>query len=228
MENNYPPHRQQPRDLFNVFSGNHISTGLQEPTSSSSPNLMLRTELSLSSTFSFTKTRASKHTHRNFSSGNRIKRNSSKPSYYNHCHTEKEKTSNHESNISTALKLYDDPWKIKKVLTASDLGKLNRLLLGSDSMEDLVVSVLGNDSDVDDEELLFKKGMAVRVWDAETESMHELILKRWASFKNCVLIGDWNQGFVKRRALKKGDEIGLQWDPYNFCFNFSILKRVLG
>ncbi|KAF7842955.1 B3 domain-containing protein [Senna tora] len=102
--------------------------------------------------------------------------------------------------------MYEDPWKIKKVLTASDLGKLNRLLLDSDSKESLVTA-------------------GVRVWDMETKSMHELVMKRWASFKNCVLIGDWNQDFVKRRGLKKGDQIGLHWDSCNNCFNFSVLKR---
>ena len=54
-----------------------------------------------------------------------------------------------------------------------------------------------------------EKGTTIKVWDVDTLSMHHLVLKRWASFRNYVLIGTWNQEFVKRRELKKGDEIGL-------------------
>ncbi|XP_028759239.1 B3 domain-containing protein At2g33720-like [Neltuma alba] len=244
MERNHPHHRQQPHGgFFNVFSENHISKGLQESSSSSSspapPNFTVSTELSLSSSFSSSvassKTRT-RGTHQYFSkrnSNNRERKASYPP--YNYFFTKKEER-HHESNISqssygrcsTALRLYDDPWKIKKVLTTSDLGKLNRLMLTSEnSMEDLVVSLMGsnNNNNSKSEELLIR-GRPVRVWDLETKSMHQLVLKQWASIKNYVLIGNWNQDFVKRRNLKKGDEIGLQWDPYNFCFNFSVLKRL--
>ncbi|XP_028778109.1 B3 domain-containing protein At2g33720-like [Neltuma alba] len=227
--------KSDPCDFFNVFPENYVSKSLQE--SSSSANILVSTELSLSSTYSsvtsFTKTRTSQ----DFSicrNTNARKTKPPKPSYNYSNSSEKGKT-NHESNYisqyspsgcSTTLKLYDDPWEIKKVLTASDLGKLNRLLLSSDSMAGLV----NNNNNLhhhhnNDEEELRIKGRAVKVWDVETKSMHQLILKQWASFKNYGLIGNWNQDFVKRRNLKKGDEIGLQWDPYNFCFNFSVLRR---
>ncbi|XP_027339089.1 B3 domain-containing protein At2g33720-like [Abrus precatorius] len=121
-------------------------------------------------------------------------------------------------DCSTSLELYDDPWKIKKVLTKSDVGKLNRLLFGADLLENLMLPVLGADA---------QRGMGtpIRVWDADTMTMHALILKRWASFQNFVLIGGWNRNFVKRRGLKKGDEIGLLWDSSTGCFHFSVLKR---
>ncbi|KAE9598708.1 hypothetical protein Lal_00022588 [Lupinus albus] len=124
---------------------------------------------------------------------------------------------------STSLELYDNPWKIKKVLTTSDLGKLNRLLFGADLLENLMLPVLGASAQRDAESGM---GTPIRVWDVDTMSMHMLILKRWASFKNYVLIGKWNHEFVRRRELKKGDEIGLQWDSYRHCFNFSVLKRI--
>ncbi|XP_061368689.1 B3 domain-containing protein At2g33720-like [Gastrolobium bilobum] len=123
---------------------------------------------------------------------------------------------------STSLELYDNPWKIKKALTSSDLGKLNRLLFGEDLLENLMVPVLGVDAQREAENGM---GTPIRVWDVDTMSMHHLILKRWASFKNYVLIGKWNPDFVKRRELKKGDEIGFQWDSYKHCFNFSVLNR---
>ncbi|KAJ1393102.1 B3 domain-containing protein [Sesbania bispinosa] len=66
---------------------------------------------------------------------------------------------------STSLELYDNPWKIKKALTASDLGKLNRLLFGSDMLEKLMVPVLGEDAQRDAETGM---GTPVRVWDVDT------------------------------------------------------------
>lgn len=123
---------------------------------------------------------------------------------------------------STSLELYDNPWKIKKALTTSDLGKLNRLLFGADLLESLMLPVLGAEARRDAENGM---GAPIRVWDVDTMSMHQLILKRWASFKSYVLIGKWNQDFVRRRDLKKGDVIGLHWDSYGHCFNFSVLKR---
>ncbi|TKY72685.1 B3 domain-containing protein [Spatholobus suberectus] len=126
-------------------------------------------------------------------------------------------------NCSTSLELYDNPWKIKKVLTKSDIGRLSRLLFGADLLENLMLPVLGADAQRD-----AKTGMGtpVSVWDVDTMSMHKLILKRWASFKNFVLIGGWSRDFVKRRGLKEGDEIGLLWDSYAHCFHFTVLKRI--
>ncbi|KAJ1432383.1 hypothetical protein SESBI_06644 [Sesbania bispinosa] len=40
---------------------------------------------------------------------------------------------------STELMLYDDPWKIKKILKESDLGNMSRLLLGRDLAQELVL-----------------------------------------------------------------------------------------
>lgn len=241
----HPQFRPQPHDFLNVLSENNfiISKGLQESSSSSSSpplNLEVSTELSLSSSFStspepssFTKSK----TKRNIANN---KERKIAPNYYYsntkvyHPHygsniiSQQPSSSFSHGRCSTALRLYDDPWKIKKVLTTSDLGKLNRLLLSTENpMEDMLVSLMGNNNNKNknnnnnNEDL----GRLVRVWDVETKSMHQLILKQWSSIKNYVLIGNWNQDFVRRRDLKKGDEIGLQWDPYNFCLNFSVLKR---
>ncbi|KAI4357580.1 hypothetical protein L6164_001519 [Bauhinia variegata] len=123
---------------------------------------------------------------------------------------------------STRLNLYEDPWKITKVLTKSDLGKMSRLLLGRALVESLMLPVLGPDAHRDIET---EKGTPVRVWDVDTMSMHQLVLKKWTSFLSYVLIGNWGQDFVRRRRLKAGDEIGLHWNPYEHFFNFSVLKR---
>lgn len=176
----------------------------------------ISTELSLtSSTFQSTRNHGG-ITRTHYSSG--CKRNRTK-NLKKTCSNNKERK---HWGCSTALELYDNPWKIKKVLTTSDLGKLNRLLFGEDLLENLMLPVLGDDAQRDAGTGM---GTPIRVWDVDTESMHLLILKRWASFKNFVLIGKWSQDFVRRRELKKGDEIGLQWDSCRHCFNFSVLKR---
>ncbi|RDX84412.1 B3 domain-containing protein, partial [Mucuna pruriens] len=48
-----------------------------------------------------------------------------------------------------------------------------------------------------------EEGTLVRVWDIDTKSMHQLVLKRWSSSKNYVLIEKWNQDFMRRRDMKK-------------------------
>ncbi|MCI16858.1 B3 domain-containing protein, partial [Trifolium medium] len=45
--------------------------------------------------------------------------------------------------FSTALVLYDDPWRIKKVLTQSDLGNNCNILIKRELAKDLIVPVLG-------------------------------------------------------------------------------------
>lgn len=126
--------------------------------------------------------------------------------------------------MSTTLRLYDDPWKIKKKLTESDLGILSRLLLAADLVKQQVLPILGDDHARAAES---EEGCPIKVWDMDTRSMHKLVLKRWSSSKSYVLIGKWNQDFVRRRELKKGDEIGFYWDPYNSVFNFCVLKRAM-
>ncbi|OIW14124.1 hypothetical protein TanjilG_21264 [Lupinus angustifolius] len=127
-----------------------------------------------------------------------------------------------EWGYSMELKLYDDPWKVKKVLTESDLGHLSRFLLPKEMAEDLVLSVLSPDAQRD---AMTERGTIVMIWDIDTNSMHSLVFKKWLSSRSYVFLDKWNQAFVKRRRLKKGDEIGLQWDPSRDCFNFSVLQR---
>ncbi|KAJ1379132.1 DNA-binding barrel domain superfamily [Sesbania bispinosa] len=80
------------------------------------------------------------------------------------------------------LMLSDDPWKIKKILKESDLGKLSTFLLGRDLAKELVMHVLGVDADLDN-------GTQVMIWDVDTNSMHTLLFKRWVSSRSYVFIG---------------------------------------
>jgi len=140
------------------------------------------------------------------------------------CSNQQNQDQEMNKGVSTTLKLYDDPWKIKKTLTDSDLGILSRLLLAADLVKKQILPMLGADHARAAET---EEGTPVRVWDMDTKSMHQLLLKRWSSSKSYVLIGKWNQDFVRRRDLKKGDEIGFHWDPYNCIFNFCVLKRAM-
>lgn len=113
---------------------------------------------------------------------------------------------------STELMLYDDPWKIKKVLQKSDLGNLSRLLFTTELVEKLVLPVLGIANNLD----AIRDGIQVNYdFDLDTKSMHNLVFKKWFSSGSYVFMGKWVKEFVVRRGLEEGDEIGLHWDPYN-------------
>ncbi|KAG7983723.1 hypothetical protein I3843_04G121000 [Carya illinoinensis] len=115
----------------------------------------------------------------------------------------------------------EDPWKIKKTLTESDLGNMSRLLLKTTWVRHHVLPFL--DTDIIRE--VESEGIRINVWDHDCQSAHELVLKKWKTSKSYVLINMWHKDFVNRRNLKKGDVIGLYWDPSNSMLHFSVLRR---
>ena len=125
---------------------------------------------------------------------------------------------------SLDLMFYDDPWKIKKSLTQTDIGDhWCRLLIPTNMAEQLIVPVLDVETDDD---AFTEEGIPVTIWDVNTESEYELIFKLWVSSGAFIFYGlSWKENFVKRRDLKVGDEIGFHWDPYRKRFDFSVLKR---
>ncbi|WCJ28676.1 AP2/B3-like transcriptional factor family protein [Euphorbia peplus] len=123
---------------------------------------------------------------------------------------------------STALG-YQDVWKIKKRLTASDLGNNSRLMLQTESVNEHILSLLGKEEAKKVRET--EDGIIVRVWDWDCHTEHELVLKRWKSSKSYVFTSGWVPKFVNRRGLKKGDTVGLFWDVSRSRFNFSLLRR---
>ncbi|KAF3442492.1 hypothetical protein FNV43_RR16408 [Rhamnella rubrinervis] len=115
-----------------------------------------------------------------------------------------------------------EPWKIRKHLTTSDLGNLSRLLLKKKTVQEHVLCYMS--------ERLIKDvnsnaGAKVSVWDSETRTAHDLVLKLWPSCQSYVLIGKWTKEFVERRELKKDDEIGLYWSSFASMFHFCVLHR---
>ncbi|KAJ4828238.1 hypothetical protein Tsubulata_036305, partial [Turnera subulata] len=124
--------------------------------------------------------------------------------------------------VSTELKLYEDPWKIRKKLKESDVGNLCRLLVASDLIKNHILPFM---SPGDVKEVESPNGARVFVWDLDTWTEHTLVFKQWKTTKCYVFIDGWSQDFVGRRDLRKDDEIGLSWDPYYSRLHFAVLER---
>ncbi|KAG5003455.1 hypothetical protein JHK86_027594 [Glycine max] len=135
------------------------------------------------------------------------------PSFGSSSSTKKRKLSN-KANIGSRNKKFkndddDEVWKIKKVLEKSNIGTMRRLILRREMEEEFVLPVLGDDADQID------SGVSVQIWDVDTKS---------------ILSGFQEMGFFKklyfvaRRGLRKGDEIGFQWNPFKNGFDFSVLQ----
>ncbi|XP_058726883.1 B3 domain-containing protein At2g33720-like [Vicia villosa] len=135
------------------------------------------------------------------------------------------KLAHQETNLDAAGTSSDsstngaDPWKIKKVLTASDLGNNSRLLLKKELAKKWVVPFVDKLAEAE------KDGVKVPVFDVDTQSLRSLVFKIWPSNGSHVFIDTWNKDFVAKRNLKAGDEIGLKWDKKEKKFDFSVLRR---
>ncbi|MED6185914.1 hypothetical protein PIB30_061723 [Stylosanthes scabra] len=71
--------------------------------------------------------------------------------------------------------MYDDPWKLKKVLNGSDVENMSSLLLLNYMAEKLVIEVAGYN-------LNDKEGIKLDICDVDTYSMHTLSLKSGNEF----------------------------------------------
>lgn len=130
--------------------------------------------------------------------------------------------------VTTKLSLYD-PWRMKKGLTQSDIGNLSRLMLKTDWVEKYFLPRLNV------EQVESESGVPVRVLDLDTDSEHELVFKLWKSSSSFILNNGWVKEFVKRRNLKRGDQIGMvcngsfrgRMSPHSNALRifFCVLKR---
>ncbi|KAM7491329.1 hypothetical protein LguiA_034250 [Lonicera macranthoides] len=126
-----------------------------------------------------------------------------------------------DDNPSLALTLYENPWKIEKELTRTDVnGSAGRLLLSRKAVEEHVLSSMGEE---DAQQCRTREGKEFVVWDADDSSEHRLFLKKWDSNEYFVLTGKWKRNFVNRKGLKGGDKIGLAW--HGAQFYFKLLNR---
>ncbi|WCJ27681.1 AP2/B3-like transcriptional factor family protein [Euphorbia peplus] len=117
-----------------------------------------------------------------------------------------------------------DVWKIKKRLTASDLGHMSRLMLTTKAVNEHILTFWGKE---EIEKVSKGEGITVRVLDCDDKERteHELVFKRWTSSKGYVFVTGWTPKFVNRRGLNVDDLVGLFWDVSNSRFNFSLLQR---
>ncbi|KAK3038464.1 hypothetical protein RJ639_029762 [Escallonia herrerae] len=116
------------------------------------------------------------------------------------------------------LRLFEDPWKIKKRLNITDLG---RVLLSKEAVDTHVLRHWNAGSIK-----ALPTGVTVNVWDYDSDTEHRLILVRWPYSKYCALGSrNWGQDFVLRRNLREGDEIGLLWDNSARRFGFCVLDQ---
>ncbi|XP_033132113.1 B3 domain-containing protein At2g33720-like [Brassica rapa] len=88
------------------------------------------------------------------------------------------------------LSINPDIWEIKKHLTVSDMrNNQTRLMLPKD---DVVAHIL--DYLTDEERLMIEdannRGLRIRVYDSDTESLHQLTLKKWHSSGSYVFISN--------------------------------------
>lgn len=115
----------------------------------------------------------------------------------------------------------DGSWKIKKVLEMSDLGNNSRLLVKKELAKEFVIPFLAGGAEAAKE----KEGVEVQVLDIDDNTLHSLNFKIWTSAQSYVFTKKWVKDFVRKRNLKKGDQIGLRWNAQSQQFEFSVLHR---
>ncbi|KAH7862198.1 hypothetical protein Vadar_001344 [Vaccinium darrowii] len=127
--------------------------------------------------------------------------------------------------LSLVLNSHDsNHWKVKKTLTKSDVNDLCRLMLKTTTVQEHILNKW-------DEEwrravMETEQGVRVNVLDLNTDTTHQLVLKRWQSSGSFVFTNNWMAQFVRRRELKEGDEIGFYWDSKHSSFEFCVLSWV--
>ncbi|AEC08874.1 unnamed protein product [Arabidopsis thaliana] len=126
--------------------------------------------------------------------------------------------------VSTELTLLTvaDPWTLKMAMTKSSIGNLYRLVLKASFVDIHILRYLPLD-----DQMMVKEdsGLAVEVYDHDTDSVHNLALKKWAKSSSFVLVSGWRKCFVDRRGLQVGDVIGMYWDRSESKLHFCVLSR---
>ncbi|KAF1002963.1 hypothetical protein AG4045_028020 [Apium graveolens] len=141
-------------------------------------------------------------------------------------YTKEEEAEEELNGVCTKLKLYDDPWKIKKVLEQSDVNSLCRLMISKRLVKQHIVKEWERAGRFEDVRRLDDRdGVLVKVWDCDRMKEFVLTMKKHGSTDCYVFCTNWRRQFVSERELKKGDEIGLFWCRFSGRFFFSVLDR---
>ncbi|XP_004302229.1 PREDICTED: B3 domain-containing protein At2g33720-like isoform 2 [Fragaria vesca subsp. vesca] len=125
-----------------------------------------------------------------------------------------------EAKVCTRLALCSsfDPWIMKKPLGHHDI--IHRLCLRKLWMDR---DVLPNLNEQAKHEMDHDDRTIVQIYDADTQSNHEVELRSEAA--GIFFRASWIQNFVDRRQLKQGDAIGIYWETGKHRSVFSVLKR---
>ncbi|XP_075515938.1 putative B3 domain-containing protein At1g78640 [Primulina tabacum] len=121
-----------------------------------------------------------------------------------------------QPHVNLPVNHHEGYWRIKKTLKKSDVDGSSRLLLGKQLVKDHILPNIEN-FDV-------KRGVEITVYDVDTRTVHTLLLKTWIT-DSYVLVNGWMKDFVRRRVLRKNDEIGLRWEETDGRFEFSLLRQ---
>ncbi|KAI6706205.1 hypothetical protein NL676_009167 [Syzygium grande] len=135
---------------------------------------------------------------------------------------EREGEEMNRAGVDTVLRLREDPCKIRKVLTASDVDHSSRLLLQKGCVETHVLPWMREEMV---RRVKSRDGMEVAMWDEDTRSEHRLMFC-YRALRSYELNRGWKMLFVNRRRLEVGDEIGMYWNTVNDKFHFTVLRRV--
>lgn len=126
------------------------------------------------------------------------------------------------AGVDGVLRLWEDPWKIRKELKESDIDHSSRLLLQRGCVETHVLPWMREDMRIQVRE---GERMVVTVLDEDTKCEHRLMF-RYRALRGYQLDNGWNRLFVKEHRLKVGDEIAMCWDNVDHKFRFKVLPRV--
>lgn len=127
--------------------------------------------------------------------------------------------------VSLKLKLgFDDPWVMRKRIEANYTNEQWFSLFLETIYARKRILTACEQKRIEDAIIRYGLEIPVVVWDFDTKSKHQVLIKQRTN-GSTVILEDWINEFVLRRGIKGGDEIGLFWEESNLRFNFSILKR---
>ncbi|GAB2218218.1 hypothetical protein Drorol1_Dr00001437 [Drosera rotundifolia] len=118
----------------------------------------------------------------------------------------------------------DGRWEMEKLLTQTDVTKSCCLIIPKGDAEELIRVHFSEDQKLRVES---PEGLSMTVWDSDKNSRLRLTCMRLYSKNNnsYVLRKKWQEDFVKRRNLIRGDRVKLYWDTEISRLVFSAVQR---
>ncbi|XP_010551011.1 PREDICTED: B3 domain-containing protein At5g26805 [Tarenaya hassleriana] len=108
------------------------------------------------------------------------------------------------------------PWTIRKTLTIEDVGFFGGLQLSEEQVGERIFRHWESPGRA-------KEKVEIVMRDLDTDTYHNLLLRKFPNDKNYTIYEFWIEEFVLRRQLKIGMVIGLYWDLKDRVLCFSVL-----